>query len=436
MLLARVGLSRLVGQALDGHPLAENRACSRNQTGDRRMKLEIGNVTNAQLTSWLGAFRGTTQTTSATSSEVVYRTSLSGSAFFTAEEEIHRGSAGLTSDTLTQLVLNAIQFSGQRTTMLQASEFSLQQSRLSAGGPGTPAYDIGFAAGMVLGGSAMPASFVSSYLGGNDTLIGNAAANTLHAGSGNDRISGGPGADTIDGGLGVDASVYREGARADYLVTRLSNGTVFVATRDGTTDRNVGIENLEFVDGTVAVASFAYLPGFTAVSNQAEQPVFRFYNTRDKAFFYTTSTAERDMIIRESTDASYTPANGQWPYFYQGATYEQAHSSPGSTAVYRFYNTKTGHHFFTTSPAERDVVLRESTDPSFGQPGLWPFAYEGEAFRAYADPNHRDATPVYRFYSPSLDRHFFTGSVEEAAQVRLTGQWNDEGVGYWGEVAG
>ena len=104
--------------------------------------------------------------------------------------------------------------------------------------------------------------------------------------------------------------------------------------------------------------------------------------------------------------------------------------------VYRFYNTKTGHHFFTTSAAERDMVQRESTDPAFGQPGLWPFNFEGTGYLAYADANHRDATPVYRFYSPSLDRHFFTASADEAAQVRLTGQWTDEGIGFWGEVSG
>jgi hypothetical protein len=298
---------------------------------------------------------------------------------------------------------------------------------------GTPFID-GFYALML--GRDDQGAFANRYLGGDDNLIGNAGPNVFYGGAGRDRIQAGAGADLIDGGAGVDTSVYRELAHSDYVVTRLSNGTVFVSTRDGSTDRNTNVENLEFSDGTLPVSSIAYLPGYTAVADSAVQPVYRFYNSRDKAFFYTASAAERDMIIRESTDPSFNPGNGLWPYFYQGATYEQAHSSAGSVPVFRFYNFNTGHHFFTTSVAERDMVLKESSDPNFGQPGLWPFNYEGEGFRAFASPAHKDATPVYRFYSPGLDRHFFTGSAEEAAQIRLTGQWNDEGIGYWGEVPG
>lgn len=279
-------------------------------------------------------------------------------------------------------------------------------------------------------------TFVTRYLSSDDELIGNAGANIFHAGTGNDRITGGAGADKIDGGAGTDTSIYRELTRTDYLVTRKASGTILVSTRDGTTDQNTSIENLDFSTGTVAASSIPYQPGFTAVPGSAVQAVFRFYNSRDKAYFYTTSAAERDMVIRESTDASFTPANGLWPYFYQGATFEQAHSSTGSVPVFRFYNTSTGHHFFTTSAAERDNVLKESTDPSYGQPGLWPFKYEGEAFRAFSDPAHRDATQVFRFYSPSLDRHFFTGDAVEAAEIRVTGLWNDEGVGFWGEIPG
>jgi serralysin len=105
--------------------------------------------------------------------------------------------------------------------------------------------------------------------------------------------------------------------------------------------------------------------------------------------------------------------------------------------VYRFYNFVTGHHFFTTSEAERENVLKESSDPSYGQPGpVWPFNYEGVGFNAYSGSGHTDAQAVFRFYSPSLDRHFFTASVEEAQEIRLTGVWNDEGVGFYGEIPG
>ena len=43
---------------------------------------------------------------------------------------------------------------------------------------------------------------------------------------------------------------------------------------------------------------------------------------------------------------------------------------------------------------------------------------------------------VHRFYSPSLNRHFFTGDSDEASKMQLTGIWNYEGVGFYGEILG
>jgi len=34
----------------------------------------------------------------------------------------------------------------------------------------------------------------------------------------------------------------------------------------------------------------------------------------------------------------------------------------------------------------------------------------------------------------SLNRHFFTASETEVQEIQLTGQWNYEGIGFWGEV--
>lgn len=399
------------------------------------MKFELGEVTQAQIDDLGRAVQGTAQTLVNTSTATTTRTPLLQTSIVKSME-INVTGTGLNafSGTVSGMSLTLITASGQRVLYFSVSEAQIQATTLSGVSIGVAT---GSAASDMLRGIAPSSSFLSQYLSGNDTLIGNSWANNLGGGAGNDRLTGAGGADVIDGGAGTDTSVYRELPRSDYLLGRHSNGTVTVATRDGTTDRNTNIENFEFSSGTIATSTIAYLPGYTAVPAASVQPVYRFYNDRDKAFFYTTNAAERDMIIRESTDPSYTPDNGVWPYFYQGATFEEAHSSNGSVPVYRFYNTKTGHHFFTTSASERDMVQRESTDPNYGQAGpLWTFVYEGEAFRAFTDANHADATAVYRFYSPSLDRHFFTASADEAAQIRLTGLWTDEGVGYWAEQTG
>lgn len=289
--------------------------------------------------------------------------------------------------------------------------------------------------------STLPSTVPSA---GDDVLTGTANPDTLNALAGNDRIDGGAGDDSLDGGAGadfIDGGAGNDTAlfplpRTDYLLSRSAAGVVTVTDKLGLTDTLVNIENIQTASGTVATSSIPYLPGFD-VAPASPTLVYRFFNDRDKAFFYTASVIERDAIIGNSTDPAITPAEPVWPYFYQGATFEQASTTTGSVPVYRFYNTRTGHHFFTTSEVERETVLKESTDPNFGQPGpLWTYQFEGVAFRAWADANHPDVLPVYRFYSATLDRHFYTASSAEAAEIRLTGQWTDEGVGFWGETPG
>ena len=62
---------------------------------------------------------------------------------------------------------------------------------------------------------------------------------------------------------------------------------------------------------------------------------------------------------------------GEWDYIFQGSTFETAHSyttgllgallgSDQVAPVYRFYNTVTGHHFFTISDAEADMIKEKS----------------------------------------------------------------------------
>lgn len=396
------------------------------------MKIELGPYRQDLLDEALRAVTSTVRVSS-TSTQAIDRFVYSNGVQIAYEEVVTDGrSTGIGSQVNSGVATTFHLKNGSSVLAFKISEGSWSQGFSLPGVPST--FETGTAS--MLFGLDEGGAFAARYLDGADTLIGNAGNNIFYAGAGNDRIDGRGGADTIDGGSGIDTAVYAEQSRDAYLVTRTSSGTAFVASKDGTTDRLVGIENLEFQTGIQALSSLPYLPGFTPVPAFAVQPIYRFYNTRDKAFFYTSSPAERDLIIRQSTDVQYSPQEAPWPYFYQGTTFEQAHSSAGSVPLFRFYNYSTGHHFFTTSASERDLIQRESNDPSFGVPGLWPFQYEGEAFRAFADPNHRDATPVYRFYNPSQDRHFFTGSSQEATEIRLTGQWVDEGVGFWGEVPG
>jgi len=66
--------------------------------------------------------------------------------------------------------------------------------------------------------------------------------------------------------------------------------------------------------------------------------------------------------------------------------------------------------------------------------------YEGVRFNVYAtDPtpySQGQETPVYRFYSNSLNRHFFTSDLTEVNLIKTTGVWTSEGIAFYGEIPG
>ena len=94
------------------------------------------------------------------------------------------------------------------------------------------------------------------------------------------------------------------------------------------------------------------------------------------------------------------------------------------TPVYRFY--RNGVHFYTTSDAERDNVIKQSygsntsysdlsANPQAKDPitGGWGYKYEGVAYQAL----DTQGTALYRFFSPSKGYHFVTTNAKEALAV-------------------
>ncbi|PTT23053.1 peptidase S1 [Acidovorax sp. HMWF029] len=104
---------------------------------------------------------------------------------------------------------------------------------------------------------------------------------------------------------------------------------------------------------------------FYAYPNESsgKDPVFRFYNATSGAHFYSGSVAERDFVIANFPEFRYEVVS--W--------YAQTASGNGASPIYRFYNSKTGAHFYTISAAERDFVIQVHTD----------FRYEGPMYHAW-----------------------------------------------------
>lgn len=99
-----------------------------------------------------------------------------------------------------------------------------------------------------------------------------------------------------------------------------------------------------------------------------------------------------------------------------------ADSSPFQ--IYRFFNSLTGSHFFTTSISERNSVITN----------IPTMTYEGNAFDSNATEAGGGAA-VYRFYNSASGVHFYTASADEAANIRTNlPQFVDEGIVYYASL--
>jgi len=129
------------------------------------------------------------------------------------------------------------------------------------------------------------------------------------------------------------------------------------------------------------------------------QAVYRFYNSQTGAHFFTLSEAERDYVI----------ANLKQFNFEGAAFYAYTTAQPELTPVYRFYNTQTSSHFYTISASERDYIIL--TYPAYN--------YEGAVWYAQTS-NATGSTPLYRFYNSKTGTHFFTVNSSERDYVIQT----------------
>ena len=274
---------------------------------------------------------------------------------------------------------------------------------------------------------------------GDDSLYGFAGHDILYGMGGDDRLHGGADGNTLSGSGGNDVAVF-DFNQEDYAISRNPiSGWVSVQAKIGyggpfPDQIAPDVEQLKFADSAIDTSEILYwgrarrlvVKPKEAVTNPE---VYRFFNSRDKAFFFTTSVEERDQIIRYSYGDNELGA--YWPFVYQGAQFGPAMNYPDSVPLYRFYNYRTGHHFFTANESERDLI-----DEQINSSG-WPFIYEGIAFHVYASdptPNSQGLeVPVHRFYSHTLDRHFFTSDMDEVDALHSSSNWQYEGIGFYAE---
>ncbi len=95
--------------------------------------------------------------------------------------------------------------------------------------------------------------------------------------------------------------------------------------------------------------------------------------------------------------------------------------------VYRFWAPVFERHFYTLSTAERDKLINNYS-------GVW--TYERVAYYAFADNTEPGTAPVYRFWSGALNTHFYTASQAERDKLvnNYPQVWADEGIAFYAYV--
>ncbi|QQS23164.1 hypothetical protein IPM19_01185 [bacterium] len=83
--------------------------------------------------------------------------------------------------------------------------------------------------------------------------------------------------------------------------------------------------------------------------------------------------------------------------------------------IYRYYNPRSGKHFYTTSKTEGDSAVTKSG-----------FKYEGVAGYVFDINSAGNSNPIYRLYNPSQNKHFYTTNEEEKQALTSNGGYRFE----------
>jgi hypothetical protein len=144
--------------------------------------------------------------------------------------------------------------------------------------------------------------------------------------------------------------------------------------------------------------------------------VWRFYNSRAGKHFYTSSASEKDWVL--------VNLGSIWQL--EGVAYTAEGRPPANdTMLWRFYNMRTNTHFYTASLAEKNNILATLGGT---------YRFEGAAYYVSSTPGvEPGVTTVWRFYNKGKDVHLFTASLAEKNNILATlgSIWKLEGPAFY-----
>jgi len=156
----------------------------------------------------------------------------------------------------------------------------------------------------------------------------------------------------------------------------------------------------------LAIGTFAATLGLAVSVDAASTNVmYRLYNPNNNEHFYTSSTKERDHLVKI-----------KWGN-YEGPAWEAPTS--GGHLVYRLYNKGLRDHHYTASWDEVQWLTKN-----------YGWTYEGPAWRS-AEKNNK---PIYRLFLPGVKSgsHHYTASWKEVQWLTKDYGWKYEGIGWYG----
>ncbi|KAB1070601.1 hypothetical protein [Methylobacterium soli] len=190
----------------------------------------------------------------------------------------------------------------------------------------------------------------------------------------------------------------------------LENGVFQNIDYNGATSTSITGVN----DAGQLVGNYTDSTGNHAFVTGALNPVYRFLDTATGDHFYTTNAEEKANVLKTLPT-----------YKYEGVAWSTPDKSANTVDVFRFLDTATGDHFYRTSADEKASILKT----------LPTYHYEGVAFEAYNTPtaNAFGEVTLERFFNTTTGVHHYAADASEAYGINhgTAGPgWVDEGPGF------
>ncbi len=157
-----------------------------------------------------------------------------------------------------------------------------------------------------------------------------------------------------------------------------------------------GQSNLQIATSAVNTVSAGLPPGYEngGGSGGTVGPVYRFFDKIYGTHFFTSDVGERNTVLTTRSADLVQENNGFG---------DVSASSTSAVAVYRFFDTKFGTHFFTANAGERDTVINTRSD----------LKYEvNSTFYEHSSQQSGDVA-VYRLFDTKTGTQFLTGDQNE-----------------------